>query len=219
MILLLDNYDSFVHNLARYFECLNEPTTVVRSDAMSSAGVLEMMPRAVVISPGPCSPYEAGNSMEIIQRCLGLVPILGICLGHQAIAAALGAHVVRTDHPIHGRSSDITHDGLLEFESLPNPFRAGRYHSLTVEENGLPPTLRVSARSEDGKIMALRHAELPVVGWQFHPESILTDHGLEMLAGFLRITVADRTSTPTSDAGTLQDARIADESLLGGTTD
>ena len=193
MILVIDNYDSFVHNLARYFTCLGQETCVVRNDAISVAAVRRLRPAAVVISPGPCTPYEAGCSLELIAKCWNDFPILGVCLGHQAIAAALGGRVVRANRPMHGRASAVYHDGQGVFANVPCPFNAGRYHSLIVQESTLPPELEVTARTASGTIMALRHREAPVVGLQFHPESILTEHGLDLLRNFLRIAGVDAT--------------------------
>jgi len=186
MILLIDNYDSFVHNLARYFQRLGQKTQVVRNDAIDAAAVRAMRPSAVVLSPGPCTPDEAGCSVEVVQELSAELPMLGVCLGHQAIAAALGGAVVRADEPMHGRTSEIYHDGQDIFHGLPNPLVACRYHSLVVEEDSLPRCLEVSARTADGTVMAVRHRRLPLVGVQFHPESILTDAGYPLLAGFLR---------------------------------
>ena len=187
MILLIDNYDSFVYNLARYFECLGQVTYVVRNTAIDVAGVRALEPEAVVISPGPCTPSQAGCSLEVVRRLHGELPILGVCLGHQAIAEALGGRVVRAPEPIHGRTSSIRHDGRGVFAGLPKRIVACRYHSLVVDETTLPACLEVSARTDDGTVMALRHRTLPVVGLQFHPESILTDVGYRLLASFLRL--------------------------------
>ncbi|HEV3005237.1 MAG TPA: aminodeoxychorismate/anthranilate synthase component II [Pirellulales bacterium] len=187
MILLIDNYDSFVFNLARYFRRLGQETHVVRNDAIDPARVRVLMPDALVLSPGPCAPEQAGCSLELVRELFGLLPILGVCLGHQAIAAALGGRVVRASEGVHGRASEVHHDGAGIFAGLPNPLRACRYHSLVVEEASLPSCLRVSARTADGVVMCLAHRELPVVGLQFHPESILTDFGYALLAGFLRL--------------------------------
>jgi len=185
MILLIDNYDSFVYNLARYFERLGHSTRVVRNTAIDAAGVRALAPQAIVLSPGPCTPQRAGCSLELVRALHAELPILGVCLGHQAIAAALGGRVVGAKEPVHGRSSPIWHDGRGEFVGLPNPLVAARYHSLVVEEASLPDCLEVSARTDDGTVMALRHREFPVVGLQFHPESILTELGYALLAGFL----------------------------------
>jgi anthranilate synthase/aminodeoxychorismate synthase-like glutamine amidotransferase len=187
MLLLIDNYDSFVHNLARYFERLGVETLVVRNDAVDATAVERLDPAAIVLSPGPCTPNEAGASLEIVRHFAARKPILGICLGHQTIGAALGAKIVRGKEPIHGRASQIVHDGTGVFGGLPSPLLVGRYHSLVVDENSLPSELAVTARTVDGAIMALAHRQWPVVGLQFHPESIRTDRGYDLLAGFLRL--------------------------------
>lgn len=185
MILLIDNYDSFVHNLARYFARLGHETRVVRNTAIGAAGVRAARPDGLVLSPGPCTPREAGCSLEVVRRLHRELPILGVCLGHQAIAEALGGRVVRAAEPVHGRASAVWHDGRGVFRGLPNPLAGCRYHSLVVEEASLPECLEVAARTEDGVVMALRHRELPVVGLQFHPESVLTEHGYAILANWL----------------------------------
>ena len=187
MILLIDNYDSFVFNLARYFERLGLPTWVVRNDSLTASDVRRLRPQAVVLSPGPCAPSQAGCCVEVVRELHRDLPILGVCLGHQAIAEALGGRVVRATEPVHGRASQILHDGQGEFAGLPNPLGVGRYHSLVASEAALPDVLQVSARTRDGVVMGLRHREYPVVGWQFHPESILTERGYELLRGFLRL--------------------------------
>lgn len=187
MILLIDNYDSFVFNLARYFECLGQSTHVVRNDAIDVATICQQSPAAIVISPGPCTPDEAGCSLEVIRQLAGKVPILGVCLGHQAIGQAWGGRVMRATLPMHGRSSLITHDGSTLFTNVPNPLTVCRYHSLIVERATLPTELRITAETQDGVIMALAHRTLPVFGVQFHPESILTEHGYPLLANFLRL--------------------------------
>ncbi|MDZ7615783.1 MAG: aminodeoxychorismate/anthranilate synthase component II [Patescibacteria group bacterium] len=186
MILLVDNYDSFVHNLARYFVKLGQPTRVVRNTAIDPAGILQMRPDAVVLSPGPCAPRQAGCSLAVVERLHGKLPILGVCLGHQVIAEAFGGRVVRAASPLHGQGSMIHHDGRGLFQGIPQPFLAGRYHSLVVQQASLPDCLEVSAWTSDGLIMALRHRTLPIVGLQFHPESIITEHGYALLANFLR---------------------------------
>lgn len=163
MILLIDNYDSFVHNLARYFERLGRETRVVRNTAIDAAGVRALQPEAIVLSPGPCTPQKAGCSLEIVRSMHAETPILGVCLGHQTIAEAFGARIVRAAEPVHGRSSPIRHDGRGVFEGLASPLEACRYHSLCVDESTLPDCLEVSARLDDGQIMALRHRELPLV--------------------------------------------------------
>jgi anthranilate synthase component 2/para-aminobenzoate synthetase component 2 len=167
-------------------ERLGQETRVVRSDRIDVAGVEALEPAAIVLSPGPCTPSEAGCSLEVVRHLHGRVPILGICLGHQAIGAALGGRVVRATEPVHGRSSLVYHQGRGVFSGLPNPFSACRYHSLVVEEASLPDCLEVAARTADGKIMALSHRHYPTIGLQFHPESILTDCGYPLLAAFLR---------------------------------
>jgi len=186
MILLVDNYDSFVFNLARYFERLGSPTRVMRNDVATPGEIAALRPDAVVLSPGPCTPNEAGCSLAVVRELAGRVPILGICLGHQAIGAALGGEVVRASEPVHGRSSQIFHDGKSVFAGLPSPIVACRYHSLVVDRASLPAALEVTAWTADGTIMALAHRKLPVVGLQFHPESILTETGYALLAAFLR---------------------------------
>jgi anthranilate synthase/aminodeoxychorismate synthase-like glutamine amidotransferase len=177
MIVLIDNYDSFVHNLARYLRRLGQETVVLRNDAVSAAEVVERKPAAIVLSPGPCTPNEAGCSIELVKRAGGQIPLLGVCLGHQAIAAALGGEIVRAPQPLHGRASRVTHSQTGLFVNLPSPLTVGRYHSLVVEETALPAELEVTARTDDGTIMALAHREWPIHGVQFHPESILTEHG------------------------------------------
>ncbi len=187
MILLVDNYDSFAHNLARYFERLGQPTVVRRNDAVSCDEIAEMQPAAIVLSPGPCTPTEAGVSLQIVQRFCGRLPILGVCLGHQTIAAALGAAIVRAPTPMHGRTSPVEHAQHPLFAGVPNPFPACRYHSLIVAEDTLPACLQPIAHASDGVLMALAHRTAPVYGVQFHPESILTDWGYVILANFLRL--------------------------------
>ena len=187
MILLIDNYDSFVYNLARYLERLGQRARVQRNTAIDVAGIRALGPEAVVLSPGPCTPRQAGCSLEVVRQLHREVPLLGVCLGHQTIAEALGGRVVRAGEPVHGRTSLVRHDGRGVFQDLPNPIVGCRYHSLVVDEASLPDCLEVSARTDDGTVMALRHRELPVVGLQFHPESILTDTGYRLLAAFLRL--------------------------------
>ncbi len=186
LILLIDNYDSFVFNLARYFERLGQPTRVVRNTAIDVAGVRAMHPDAVVLSPGPCTPREAGCSLEVVRQLHRELPVLGVCLGHQVIAEALGGRIVRAPEPMHGRTSTVQHDGRGVFAGLVNPLVACRYHSLVAERRSLPQCLEVSAWTDDGTVMGLRHRALPIVGVQFHPESILTDTGYPILAAFLR---------------------------------
>ena len=187
MILLIDNYDSFVDNLARYFRRLGQDTVVVRNDAITADDVLNRQPAAVVLSPGPCTPREAGCSLDVVRRGAGQLPILGVCLGHQAIGAAFGGRIVRSPLPMHGRASSIQHSGTGIFASLTTPLTVGRYHSLIVDETTLPDQLEVTARTDDGVVMALAHRRWPIFGVQFHPESILTDGGFHLLANFLRL--------------------------------
>jgi anthranilate synthase/aminodeoxychorismate synthase-like glutamine amidotransferase len=187
MILLIDNYDSFVHNLARYFERLGQPTVVVRNDSLDVAQARKLKPAAIVLSPGPCTPREAGASLELVRELHAAVPMLGVCLGHQVIAEALGGRIVRAPSPVHGRPSEIRHDGSGLFNGLPSPIRVGRYHSLVAEPATLSYSLRPTAWTDDGVVMAFEHRRLPVYGVQFHPESILTEFGYEMLANFLRL--------------------------------
>ena len=187
MILLIDNYDSFVHNLARYFRRLGQQTRVVRNTAIDAAGVRRLAPAAVILSPGPCTPREAGCSIDVVRRLHAELPILGVCLGHQVIAAALGGRIVPATEPMHGEAAAIHHEGHGVFVSLPSPLRGCRYHSLAVDAATLPSCLVVTARSEDGTVMAIAHRMHPLVGLQFHPESILTDHGYPLLAAFLRL--------------------------------
>ncbi len=185
MILLIDNYDSFTYNLYQYLCELGAEVRVARNDAITVHEVRELAPERIVIAPGPCTPGEAGLSVDLIQELAGQVPILGVCLGHQAIGAAFGARVVRAPMVMHGKTSSITHDGRGIFSRLPNPFTATRYHSLLVEEDSLPDCLEITARSEDGVIMGLRHRECDISGVQFHPESILTTGGHRLLANFI----------------------------------
>ena len=184
-VVLIDNRDSFVHNLARYVRVLGRPTEVVRSDEVTVDDVAALAPSHIVVSPGPCGPAEAGVSVPLIRALGGRVPVLGVCLGHQCIGAAYGGRVVRALRPMHGKASPIAHDGTGVFAGLPDPFHATRYHSLVVAPDGLPDALVPTAWSEEGEIMALRHRVHPVVGVQFHPESILTEHGEDLLRAFL----------------------------------
>jgi anthranilate synthase/aminodeoxychorismate synthase-like glutamine amidotransferase len=187
MLLLIDNYDSFVHNLARYFERLGQPTVVVRNDAIDVEKVRALRPAAMVLSPGPCTPREAGVSLQLVRELHGEMPMLGVCLGHQVIAEALEGQVVRAPVPVHGQSSEIRHNESGLFHGLPATIRVGRYHSLVAEPASLGEPLRPTAWTVDGVVMALEHERLPVYGVQFHPESILTEFGYEILANFLRL--------------------------------
>lgn len=185
MILLLDNYDSFVWNLARYVRELGREPMVRRNDAISLEEIAALAPTHIIISPGPCTPAEAGVAVEAIRRFGATVPTLGVCLGHQAIGAAYGARVVRAGRPMHGKTSEISHEGTGLFTGLPNPFRATRYHSLVLERASLPAELEVTATADDGEIMAIQHRSHPVVGTQFHPESVLTEWGHQIVGRFL----------------------------------
>jgi len=185
MILIVDNYDSFVHNIARYVRELGREAIVLRNDAIDPQ-TIDSDTDAVIISPGPCTPNEAGISLPLIREMSGRVPILGICLGHQCVGQAFGGKIVRAKRPLHGEASEISHGGEGILAGIPNRFSAGRYHSLIVELDKDSP-LNVTARSEDGEIMALEHRALPVFGVQFHPESILTEHGHDLLNNFLKL--------------------------------
>ncbi|HEX7328402.1 MAG TPA: aminodeoxychorismate/anthranilate synthase component II [Casimicrobiaceae bacterium] len=189
MILMLDNYDSFTWNLVQYLGELGASVKVVRNDQVSLDDVEALAPEGIVISPGPCTPSEAGISVPLVRRFAGKVPLLGVCLGHQAIGQAFGARIVRAQRVMHGKLSSVVHDGRGVFAGIPSPFSATRYHSLAIERASLPPELDVTATSEDGEIMAVRHRELPVEGVQFHPEAVLTEHGKRVLANFLAVTV------------------------------
>jgi len=187
MILVIDNYDSFVHNLARYIRELGWSTQVVRNDAVELDAISARAPSHIVISPGPCTPNEAGVSVAVIRRFATAIPILGVCLGHQCIGQAFGGSIVRGRRPMHGKTSQVRHDGTGVFAGLPNPLRAARYHSLAVARRDLPAELAVTAESEEGEIMGLRHRHWPVVGLQFHPEAVETEHGYDLLRNFLSL--------------------------------
>ena len=187
MILLIDNYDSFTFNLAQYLGQMGENVEIRRNDQITLDEVEELHPERIIISPGPCTPKEAGISVPLIQRFAGKIPILGVCLGHQAIGAAFGGRVVRAKKLMHGKTSEIQHDSKTIFRGLPQPFVATRYHSLIVDRKSLPRALEISAETDDGIIMGLRHRKLRVEGVQFHPESVLTDAGFQLLKNFLTI--------------------------------
>ncbi|MGE5104970.1 MAG: anthranilate synthase component II [Betaproteobacteria bacterium] len=189
MLLMLDNYDSFTWNLVQYLGELGAVVKVVRNDAMSLEEIEALHPDHVVISPGPCTPNEAGIAVPLVRRFAGRIPILGVCLGHQAIGQAFGARVIRAQRVMHGKLSSIVHDQRGVFAGVPSPFQATRYHSLALERSSLPPDLDVTATAEDGEIMGIRHHDLAVEGVQFHPEAILTEHGRKVLANFLGATV------------------------------
>lgn len=185
MILIIDNYDSFTYNLVQYFGELGKEIAVYRNDQITVMDIESKNPKYIIISPGPCTPYEAGISLEVIAKFSGRVPILGVCLGHQAIAQAFGGLVKRADRLMHGKTSAIYHDQKTIFKDIPIPFKATRYHSLIVDDESLPSCIEVSARTLEGEIMAIRHKEYPVEGVQFHPEAILTEYGKEILNNFL----------------------------------
>ena len=187
MILMIDNYDSFTYNLVQYFGELGAEIVVKRNDAVTLEDVERLAPAAVVISPGPCTPNEAGVSVPLLRHFAGRLPILGVCLGHQSIGAAFGGEVVRAERIMHGKTSPIEHDGKTIFSGLTNPFDATRYHSLVVRKETLPDCLEVSAWTREGEIMGLRHKSVLVEGVQFHPESILTLEGKQLLANFLKL--------------------------------
>ena len=187
MILLLDNYDSFTYNLAQYLGQMGQQLEVRRNDQITLDEIEERKPERIVISPGPCTPAEAGVSVPLIKRFAGKIPILGVCLGHQAIGAAFGGHVIRAKQVMHGKTSSIHHDSKTIFRGLPQDFPATRYHSLIVERDSLPDELEISATTVDGTIMGLRHKKLKVEGVQFHPESVLTEAGFRLLENFLTI--------------------------------
>lgn len=185
MILMIDNYDSFTYNLVQYLGELGREVVVRRNDRITIPEIEAMDPSHIIISPGPCTPDEAGISLDVVRYFAGKKPILGVCLGHQAIGQAFGGRVVRGKYPMHGKTSLIYHDGKGVYRGLPSPFRATRYHSLVVERESLPPELEVTATTEDGTVMGIRHRYWPVEGVQFHPESIMTEYGKELLANFL----------------------------------
>lgn len=188
MLLMIDNYDSFTYNIVQYFGQLGEDVQVFRNDRITVEEIERLQPARLVISPGPCSPEEAGISVTAIRHFAGKIPLLGVCLGHQSIGAAFGGTVVRSVSLMHGKTSPIHHDGQGLFAGLPNPFNATRYHSLVVERESLPACLEVTAWVENGEIMGMRHKSLPVWGVQFHPESILTDGGMDILRNFLEMS-------------------------------
>jgi anthranilate synthase component 2 len=185
MLLMIDNYDSFTYNLVQYLGELGEEVRVVRNDEIAAAEVEALAPERIVLSPGPCTPDQAGISLEVIRRYAGRIPILGVCLGHQAIGQAFGARVVHAKTLMHGKVSRIHHAGRGVFRGLPTPYEATRYHSLAIERSSCPDELEVTAWTEDGEIMGVRHRTLPIEGVQFHPESILTEHGHALLRNFL----------------------------------
>jgi para-aminobenzoate synthetase component 2 len=187
MILLIDNYDSFVYNLARYVSELGHDKLVQRNNALTIVDIERLQPSHIIISPGPCAPDSAGISMEVIRYFAKRIPILGVCLGHQAIGQVYGGKIVRALRPMHGKASNITHDGKNIFQGLDNPLQAARYHSLIVSEVDFPEQLSITARSREGEIMGLQHQQYPLFGVQFHPESVLTSQGHQLLENFLTV--------------------------------
>ncbi|MDF2439805.1 MAG: 4-amino-4-deoxychorismate synthase (2-amino-4-deoxychorismate-forming) component [Abditibacteriota bacterium] len=186
MILMIDNFDSFTYNLVQYLGEMGEELRVVRNDEITLDQIAELQPDKIIISPGPCSPTEAGVSVATIERFAGEIPLLGVCLGHQSIGQAFGGRIVRAARLMHGKTSPIQHDGRGVFEALPSPFPATRYHSLVIERSSLPDCLTITAETEDGEIMGVRHKDLPIEGVQFHPESVLTgEHGKTLLRNFV----------------------------------
>ena len=188
MILMIDNYDSFTFNIVQYLGQMGEEVQVYRNDKITLSDIQKLKPRAVFLSPGPCTPKEAGVTVDVVREFHKTLPIFGICLGHQSIGYALGGDIVRAERIMHGKVSPIHHDGKTIFAGLPNPFTAGRYHSLIVRPETLPDCLEVTATTADGEIMGLRHREYPVEGIQFHPESVLTPQGKRIIRNFLKLT-------------------------------
>ncbi len=189
MIILIDNYDSFVHNLGRYVENLGHDILIVRNDAITTDEISRLQPEAIILSPGPCGPAQAGICNDLIRDCGANIPVLGVCLGHQCIAEVYGSHVIPAHYPMHGKASTVYHEHTKLFSGVPSPFQAGRYHSLMVQIEDLGP-LKVSAQTEDGIVMAIEHETYPVYGVQFHPESILTEHGGTVIENFLSLAFA-----------------------------
>jgi anthranilate synthase/aminodeoxychorismate synthase-like glutamine amidotransferase len=211
MILLIDNYDSFVYNLARYVRELGEVPLVRRHDAVTVDEIAALAPSHIIISPGPCTPNEAGISTEVVRQLGERIPVLGVCLGHQCIGAAYGGEIVRAGRPMHGKPSRIHHEGYGLFAGLPSPFTATRYHSLVIAPASVPPDLKVTATSEDGEIMAVQHARNPVYGVQFHPESVLSEQGYRLLDHFLHgIPTAPRPVPLAADGALLSLTAQAD---------
>lgn len=188
MVLVIDNYDSFTYNLVQYLGEIGEQVEVFRNDKITLEQIRQLQPDHILISPGPCTPNEAGVSLELIEAFKGQFPIFGVCLGHQAIGQAFGGDVVRAERLMHGKTSLIEHDGKSVFQGLPNPFTATRYHSLIVKRETLPDCLEISAQTKEGEIMGLRHKQYAIEGVQFHPESIITDHGHQLLRNFIQHT-------------------------------
>ncbi len=213
MILLIDNYDSFVYNLARYVRELGETPLVRRHDAISIDEIFALAPSHIIISPGPCAPKEAGISTEVVREVGPSIPILGVCLGHQCIGEAYGGEILRAGAPMHGKTSRIHHFDTGLFQGLPNPFTATRYHSLVIARSSMPEGLQVTATSEDGEIMGVQHVKYPVHGVQFHPESVLTEHGYRLIDHFLHgVPAVPRTLPTAADGASLPET--AEESTL-----
>lgn len=187
MLLMIDNYDSFTYNLVQYFGELGEDVEVYRNDAIDSAGIQDLKPDLLVISPGPCDPDQAGISLDVVRNFAGKIPLLGVCLGHQAIGRAFGGKIVRAPELMHGKTSPVMHEDTDLFHGLPNPLASTRYHSLVVSRENLPPELKITAHTEDGTIMGLAHTSLPLWGVQFHPESIISQSGHDLLQNFLNL--------------------------------
>jgi para-aminobenzoate synthetase component 2 len=185
MILVIDNYDSFTYNLVQYLGEIGEQVVVYRNDEIDHQGIAALSPTHIVISPGPCTPNESGVSLTLLEEFKGKIPILGVCLGHQAIGQAFGGEVIRAERLMHGKTSEIFHDGKMIFQGLPNPFIATRYHSLLVRRDNLPACLEITAQTKEGEIMGLRHKEYRIEGVQFHPESIISEHGHQLLRNFI----------------------------------
>ena len=203
MVLVIDNYDSFTFNLVQYLGELGEKVRVARNDKITLEEVEELRPARIVISPGPCTPKEAGVANDLIKAFTGAIPILGVCLGHQCIAYSFGADIVRADRLMHGKTSMIEHDGREIYRGVPNPFEATRYHSLMADERTLPDSFEITARSADrGELMGIRHREYTIEGVQFHPESFLTEEGPRILANFLEISGGVRSGSPDPAGGT-----------------
>ena len=202
MVLLIDNYDSFVHNLARYVCELGDQAVVVRNDKVTLSEIEAFAPTHIILSPGPCSPAEAGISTDLVRHFETKTPILGVCLGHQCIGAAYGARIIRARRPVHGRTSSVCHDGSSVFAGLPSPIRVARYHSLVIDRAALPPVLRVTAyAADDGEIMAVEHREHAVIGVQFHPESAASEYGYAMVDRFLHGESAKQATLPSGADG------------------
>ena len=198
MILMLDNYDSFTFNLVQYLQVLEQEVLVIRNDAKTVPELLALAPTAIVVSPGPCTPAEAGVSVALIQAASGKIPLLGVCLGHQSIGAAFGGRIIKAKRLMHGKTSQIKHDGQGLFAGIKSPLSAIRYHSLAIDPTSVPACLEVTATAEDGEIMAVRHREHCTFGVQFHPESILTPTGKKLLANFLQLAAANNTKAQSN---------------------